>query len=53
MEERLEQSQHLIYYQVSGEPGISGCKAVTVRNSCQSDIYLTKCGLVCMLNIAV
>ena len=34
MDEHLERSQHLIYYQVSGELGIAGC-------SCLSDIYLS------------
>ena len=39
MDERLESSWHLVYYQVSGEPGIVGC-------SRRSDIYLRECGLV-------
>ena len=38
MDERLESSWGLVYYQVSGEPGITGC-------SCRSDIYLVECGL--------
>ena len=38
MDERLESSWHLVYYQVSGEPGIAGC-------SRRSDIYLGECGL--------
>ena len=33
MDERLESSWRLVYYQVSGEPGIAGC-------SHRSDIYL-------------
>ena len=32
MDEHLESSWRLVYYQVSREPGIAGC-------SCQSDIY--------------
>ena len=39
MNERLESSWRLVYYQVSGEPGITGC-------SRRSDIYLGKCGFV-------
>ena len=39
MDERLESSWHLVYYQLSREPRIAGC-------SCQSDIYLEECGLV-------
>ena len=39
LDECLENSWHLVYYQVSGEPGIAGC-------SCRSDIYLGECGLV-------
>ena len=39
MDERLESSYHLVYYQVSGEQGIAGC-------SRRSDIYLEECGLV-------
>ena len=42
MDEFLESSWHLVYYQVSGEPGIAGC-------SFRSDIYLGKCGLLCKL----
>ena len=38
MDERLESSWRLVYYQVSGEPGITGC-------SHQLDIYLGECGL--------
>ena len=38
MDEHLESSWHLVYYQVSGEPGIAGC-------SRRSDIYLGECGL--------
>jgi len=38
MDERLESSWRLVYYQVSGEPGIARC-------SCRSDIYLVECGL--------
>ena len=38
MDERLESSWRLVYYQVSGEPGITGC-------SRRSDIYLGECGL--------
>ena len=33
MDELLESFFHLVYYQVSGEPGIAGC-------SCRSEIYL-------------
>ena len=39
MDERLESSYHLVYYWVSGEPGITGC-------SRQLDIYPGECGLV-------
>ena len=38
MDEHLESSWHLVYYQVSGEPGNAGC-------SRRSDIYLGECGL--------
>ena len=38
MNERLESSRHLVYYQISGEPGIAHC-------SLRSDIYLGDCGL--------
>ena len=38
MDERLESLWLLVYYQVSGEPGIARC-------SHQSDIYLGECGL--------
>ena len=38
MDECLESSWHLVYYQVSGEPGIAGC-------SRRSDIYFGECGL--------
>ena len=38
MDERLESLWLLVYYQVSGEPGIARC-------SHQSDIYLWECGL--------
>ena len=38
MDELLESSWHLVYYQVSGEPGNAGC-------SRRSDIYLGECGL--------
>ena len=38
MDEHLESSWRLVYYQVSGEPGIARC-------SRQSDIYLVECGL--------
>ena len=37
-DERLESSWRLVYYQVSGEPGIAYC-------SRRSDIYLRECGL--------
>ena len=37
MDERLESSYHLVYYRVSGEPGIAGC-------SRRSDIYPGECG---------
>jgi len=40
MDERLESSWRLVYYQVSGEPGIAGC-------SRRLDIYLRECGLTC------
>ena len=39
MDELLENSWSLVYYQVSGEPGIAGC-------SFRLDIYLRECGLV-------
>ena len=42
MDERLESSWHLVYYQVLREPGIAGC-------SRRSDIYLGECGLACKL----
>ena len=39
MDEHLESSERLVYYQVTGEPGIAGC-------SRQSDIYiLGECGV--------
>ena len=38
VDERLESSWHLVYFQVSGEPGIAHC-------SRRSDIYLGECGL--------
>ena len=38
MDERLESSWRLVYYQVSREPGIAGC-------SRRSDIYLGEFGL--------
>ena len=38
MDERLESSYRLVYYLVSGEPGITGC-------SRRSDIYPGECGL--------
>ena len=38
MDERLESFYHLVYYQVSGEPGIAGC-------SRRSDIYPGECRL--------
>ena len=38
MDERLENSWRLVYYQVSGERGISGCSG-------RLDIYLGECGL--------
>ena len=38
MDERLESSWRLVYYQVSGEPVITRC-------SRRSDIYLVECGL--------
>ena len=40
IDERLESSWRLVYYQISGEPGIAGC-------SRRSDIYPGECGLVC------
>jgi len=39
MDKRLESSWRLVYYQVSGEPGIAGY-------SRHSDIYFEECGLV-------
>ena len=39
MDERLESLWLLVYYQVSGKPGIARC-------SDKSDIYLRECGLV-------
>ena len=42
MDECLKSSWHLVYYQVSGEPVITGC-------SHQLDIYLRQCGLACKL----
>ena len=41
MDERLERSFSLVYYQVLGELGITAC-------SRWSDIYVSSCGLVCM-----
>ena len=38
MDERLESSWRLVYFQASGEPGIAGC-------SRRSDIYLGECGV--------
>jgi len=38
MDERMESSCRLLYYRVSGEPGIAGC-------SRRSDIYPGECGL--------
>ena len=38
MDERLESSYRLVYYQVSGEPGIAGY-------SRRLDIYPGECGL--------
>jgi len=38
MDERLENSWRLVYYQVSGERRIPGCSG-------RSDIYLGECGL--------
>ena len=40
MDECLESSYRLVYYRVSGEPGIAGC-------SRRSDIYPGECGLAC------
>ena len=40
MDKHLESSYRLVYYQVSGEPGIAGC-------SRRSDIYPGECGLAC------
>ena len=42
MDERLESLWLLVYYQVSGEPGIG-------HYSHRSDIYLGECGLACKL----
>ena len=33
MDERLERSWRIVYYQVSGELGIAGCNAMAVRSS--------------------
>ena len=38
MDEHLESSEHLVYYQVSSESGITGC-------SRQSNIYVRRYGL--------
>ena len=38
VDKHLESSKRLVYYQVTGEPGIAGC-------SHRSDIYLGGCGL--------
>ena len=38
MDERLESSWRLVYYQVSGEPRIAHC-------SRRSDVYRVECGL--------
>ena len=40
MDKRLESSYRLVYYRVSGEPGIAGC-------SRRSGIYPNECGLAC------
>ena len=40
MDERLDSSWRLVYYQVLGEPGIAGC-------SRRTDIYIGECGLAC------
>ena len=48
-DERLEHSQCLVYYPVSGKPGIIGCNAVAVKSSRQSDFYFRRCGHACML----
>ena len=50
MDKHLEHSQCLVYYQVLGEPGITGCNAAGVRSSRQSDIHLGRCGSACTLN---
>ena len=42
--EHLEHFQRLVYYQLSGDAGITGCNAVAVWSSRQSDIYLQKWG---------
>ena len=45
MDERLESEfLALVYYQVSGEPGIAGC-------SCRSDIYLGR--IPCFMKIEI
>ena len=33
IDEHLKCSLHLVYYEVSGEPGVTGCNAVAVRSS--------------------
>ena len=40
MDKHLKSSYRLVYYQVSGEPGIAGC-------SRRLDIYPGECGLAC------
>ena len=47
MNEHLERSYHLVYYQVSGEAAIAGCNTVAVRSSHLLDVYLGRCGHEC------
>ena len=42
MDKHLDRAQHLVYYQVSGEPGIAGCNAVAVWSSRRSDVYFVR-----------
>ena len=48
MDERLEHSWRLVYYEVPGEPAIAGCNTAAV-SSPQSEIYLGRCGRTRML----
>ena len=44
MDERLERSQRLVYYQLSGKPAIAGCNAVAFQSSRRLGVYLGRCG---------